>query len=322
MQHAVAVVLGTVQRTMLFSGMVRPGSRVLVAVSGGPDSVGLLGLLASLRRKLELELVAGHVNHRLRGVASDADESCAAAAAKQLGIDFVRADLADRLAPGANLEARARELRYRFLHELADANHAVVGEDQDRICRPFDVRRSGLVLGEGAAVVVLEERDHALERGATIHGEVAGSASVASRRGGQGEDGLSLSMKKALGDAGVSLEDVDVIHANGDSTTENDRAEWLAIRRVFGEKASHLPVVATKSLHGHLLSAAGAVELVSSLMMLERGVIPPIANYDRPDPECDLDLVQGLPRKTPGIKSVILNAVGLFGEAASLVVVR
>ena len=196
------------------------------------------------------------------------------------------------------------------------------GEDHDRICRPFDVRRSGLVLGEGAAVVVLEERDHALERGATIHGEVAGSASVASSRGGQGEDGLSRSMKKALGDAGVSLEDVDVIHANGDSTYENDRAEWLAIRRVFGEKASHLPVVATKSLHGHLLSAAGAVELVSSLMMLERGVIPPIANYDSPDPECDLDLVQGLPRKAPGIKSIILNAVGLFGEAASLVIVR
>jgi 3-oxoacyl-[acyl-carrier-protein] synthase II len=199
---------------------------------------------------------------------------------------------------------------------------AIDGRGNGDHCMPFDARRNGIVLGEGAGVVVLEERNHALERGATIHGEVVGSASAAPGRGDQGEVGLSLSMKRALREAETELVDVDVIHANGDSTFEHDRAEWEAIRRVFGLKASHLPIAATKSLHGHLLSAAGAVELISALIMLERGVIPPITNYDSPDPECDLDLVHGLPREMSGMETIILNAMGLFGEAASVVVRR
>ena len=199
---------------------------------------------------------------------------------------------------------------------------AIDGRGQGDLCMPFDARRSGIVLGEGAGVVVLEERNHALERGATIYGEVLGSASAAPGREGQGEIGLSLSMKKALRDAETELTDVDAIHANGDSTLEHDRAEREAIRKVFGPKASRLPIAATKSLHGHLLSAAGAVELVSVLIMLERGVIPPIANYDCPDPECDLDLVHGQPREMSGMETIILNALGLFGEAVSVVVRR
>ena len=151
---------------------------------------------------------------------------------------------------------------------------------------------------------------------------LVGSASAAPGRGRQGEVGLSLSMKMALRDAETEMVDVDVIHANGDSSFEHDRAEWEAIRRVFGPKASQLPIAATKSLHGHLLSAAGAVELISALIMLERGVIPPIANYDSPDPECDLDLVHGQPREVSGMETIILNAIGLFGEAASVVVRR
>ena len=111
--------LARVARTIVAHRMVVPGTRVLVAVSGGPDSVGLLAILAALRRKLAIDLVAGHVNHRLRGVESDGDEQCAAAAATRVGVPFVRADLGDRLRAAANLEARARELRYRALPRLA-----------------------------------------------------------------------------------------------------------------------------------------------------------------------------------------------------------
>jgi len=196
------------------------------------------------------------------------------------------------------------------------------GKDPDRVCRPFDVCRGGSVVGEGAGVVVLEEKEHAENRGATIYGEVVGSASSAPGREDKGEGALIRSMNQAMADAKVSPDEIDLIHANGDSTSVNDRAEFLAISDVFGSGAHHLPITATKSLHGHLLSAAGAVELISSLIMLEHGVIPPIVNCDCPDPECNLDLVRDRRRENQGMSTVLLNAVGLFGEAASLVIRR
>lgn len=189
-------------------------------------------------------------------------------------------------------------------------------------CRPFDASRRGIVLGEGAGVVVLEEREHALARGAGIFGEILGSGSAAASLDGGGEEALSLSMKSALGEAGVAPEDLAFVHANGDSTLGNDRAEWRAIGSVFGPERSRIPVTATKSLHGHLLSASGAVELISSVLMLEEEKIASIAHLDRPDPACALDLVRGAPRSRPGMKFALLNAVGLFGEGASLVVRR
>ena len=123
MRHALAILLGTVQRSIREHAMLAPGERVLVAVSGGPDSVGLLLVLSQLRRKLGVELIAAHVHHGLRGAAADADEACAAAAAQRLGVPFVRGDLGGRLrADGANLEARARRLRYAALQQLAAAH--------------------------------------------------------------------------------------------------------------------------------------------------------------------------------------------------------
>jgi len=196
------------------------------------------------------------------------------------------------------------------------------GKDPDRVCRPFDVCRGGSVVGEGAGMVVLEEKEHAVNRGATIYGEVVGSASSAPGREDKREGALIRSMNQAMADAKVSPDEIDLIHANGDSTSVNDRAEFLAISDVFGSRAHHLPITATKSLHGHLLSAAGAVELISSLIILEHGVIPPIVNCDCPDPECNLDLVRDRRRENQGMSTVLLNAVGLFGEAASLVIRR
>lgn len=171
-------------------------------------------------------------------------------------------------------------------------------------------------------MVVLEERDHALRRGATLYGEIAGSGCSAPTPADQRERSLELSIRNALRDSGLDPGEVAFVHANGDSTLDNDRAEWKAVRNVFGPRARAVSVTATKSLYGHLLSAAGAVELISSLIMLERGVIAPIANCRCPDPDCDLDLVRGEPRVKPNMGSAVINAIGLFGEAASLVVRR
>ena len=196
------------------------------------------------------------------------------------------------------------------------------GNDPDRVCGPFDASRGGSFVGEGAGVVMLEEGEHAVNRGATIYGEVVGSASSAPGREDNRKEALIRSMNQAMADAKVSPDEIDLIHANGDATQVNDRAEFMAISEVFGPKTPHLPVTATKSLHGHLLSAAGAVELISSLTILERGVIPPIANCESPDTDCHLDLIRNKQRVCQGMNTVLLNAVGLFGETASLVVRR
>lgn len=201
----------------------------------------------------------------------------------------------------------------------------VVARDGDRIeglCRPFDVSRCGTVLSEGAGIVVLEERDHALQRKATLYGEVIGSGNAGSGADGNTEKALTRSMLQAMSKCELSADEVGFIHANGDSTQENDRAEWRAIDCVLGPQVAAVPVTATKSLHGHLLSASGAVELISSLLILDKGMIPPIAYCDHPDPECPLDLVRGMPRDKQRMRTVLLNAVGLFGEAASLVIER
>ena len=196
------------------------------------------------------------------------------------------------------------------------------GNDSDGVCRPFDAARDGSIVGEGAGVVLLEEREHAVNRGATIYGEVLGSASSAPGREDKRKESLIRSMNQAMADAKVSPDEIDLIHANGDSTQVNDRAEFMAISDVFGPKTRNLPVTATKSLHGHLLSAAGVVELISSLTILERGMIPPIANCESPDTDCSLDLILNQHRVCQGMNTVLLNAVGLFGETASLVVRR
>ncbi len=195
------------------------------------------------------------------------------------------------------------------------------GNDLEGVCCPFDSRRRGIVLGEGAGVVVLEEREHALARQAKVYGEITGSGSSAPSPV-RSEDALALSMRNALGESGVEPEEIDFIHANGDSTPTNDHAECRAVKDIFGPSGRTVPVTATKSLHGHLLSGAGGVELVSSLMMLEQGMIAPIANCKNPDPECELDLVRDSHREKPGMEMALINAFGLFGEGASLVVRR
>jgi 3-oxoacyl-[acyl-carrier-protein] synthase II len=191
----------------------------------------------------------------------------------------------------------------------------------EKASRPFDKERDGFVVGEGAGIVVLEELEHARQRGAPIHAEIVGygyngDAYHITAPSPDG-DGSIRCMKLALKDAGIFPEDVDYINAHGTSTELNDLSETLAIKQVFGERARQIPVSSTKSMIGHLLGAAGAVEAIFSVLAIRDQVCPPTINYEHPDPVCDLDYVPNSARKHR-IRVVISNSFGFGGTNAVL----
>ena len=195
-------------------------------------------------------------------------------------------------------------------------------DDPSGASRPFDKNRDGFVIGEGCGILILEELEHALARGARIYAEVIGygmssDAYHITMPDPQGE-GAFLCMKAAIRDAGIQPQEVDYINAHGTSTPLNDKTETLAIKEVFGQAAYEIPVSSTKSVTGHLLGAAGAVEAIFSIMALFTGKIPPTANYQEPDPDCDLDYVtQGARETNP--KVALSNSFGFGGVNATLI---
>ena len=198
-------------------------------------------------------------------------------------------------------------------------------DEPTRASRPFDNERDGFVLGEGAAMVVLEELEHAKKRGAKIHGELLGYGSTADAyritdTHPEGR-GASSCIKLALQDAGLGVNDIHYINAHGTSTSVNDRVETLAIKNVFGEQAYKIPVSSTKSMMGHLIAAAGATELIVCLLAIRDGMLPPTINYEHPDPDCDLDYVPNKAR--PGkCEQALSNSFGFGGQNISLIVGR
>lgn len=195
-------------------------------------------------------------------------------------------------------------------------------ENPEQACRPFDKRRSGFVMGEGAGVLVLESEEHALARGAHIYAELAGYGSTSDAyhitSPAPGGAGAVRAMRLALMDAGVSPEDVDYINAHGTSTGPNDAAETTAIKTVFGDYASKLAISSTKSMTGHLMGAAGAIEAIICAISIERGGIPPTTNYGEPDPECDLDYVPNIARQQE-VNVSMSNSLGFGGHNATIV---
>jgi 3-oxoacyl-[acyl-carrier-protein] synthase II len=187
--------------------------------------------------------------------------------------------------------------------------------------RPFDATRDGFVLGEGAGVVVLEELEHARNRGARIYGEIAGYGATgdAYHLTGQPDahEGLQRSMKKAMRDAGISPADVDYINAHGTSTPLNDPNEIKGIKAVFGEHAYALSVSSTKSATGHMLGAAGGVEFIACALAMRDSLIPPTINYGTPDPECDLDVTPNTP-KARAVRTALSNSSGFGGHNVTL----
>ncbi len=197
--------------------------------------------------------------------------------------------------------------------------------EPERASRPFDRDRDGFILGEGAGMLVLEDLDHALRRGARIHGEITGYGSTADAfRITDSHDegrGAIACMKEALAGAGLKPEDVGYINAHGTSTKVNDHVETLAIKRVFGEAAYSVPISSTKSMMGHLIAAAGSVEAIVCLLAIRDGVMPPTINLENPDPECDLDYIPDTPREGK-IDVALSNSFGFGGQNITLILKR
>ena len=198
-------------------------------------------------------------------------------------------------------------------------------EEPTRACRPFDADRDGFVMGEGAAIMILERLEDALARGAPVYAEIIGYGASADawHITAPPEDGAgaALAMRVTLTSAGLVPADVDYINAHGTSTPLNDKAETLAIKSVFGPHAYRLAVSSTKSTTGHLLGASGAVAAIITVKALQEGVIPPTINYETPDPDCDLDYVPNSARQSP-LRVALCNSFGFGGHNACLALRR
>jgi 3-oxoacyl-[acyl-carrier-protein] synthase II len=195
-------------------------------------------------------------------------------------------------------------------------------DDPQRASRPWDLDRDGFVMGEGAGVLLLEERQHALARGAKIYCEITGygMSSDAFHITSPAEDGGGMMrvMQRALKDSGLQPEQIDYINAHGTSTPVGDKIETVAIKRVFGDYAYNVAISSTKSMTGHLLGAAGGLESAIAAMTIKTGVIPPTINYETPDPECDLDYVPNQARQAK-VDHVLSNSFGFGGTNATLI---
>jgi 3-oxoacyl-[acyl-carrier-protein] synthase II len=200
---------------------------------------------------------------------------------------------------------------------------SIRNDDPARAVRPFEKDRDGFVCSEGSGILILEELQNALERGARIYAEIVGYGNNCDAYHITTPDpegnGACMCMLKALKDANLSANEIDHINAHGTSTLINDKTETKAIKRLFGERAKKIPVTANKSMLGHLWGAAGSVEAIISVLTINSGIIPPTINYQNPDPECDLDYVPNVARQAR-VQTVLSNSFGFGGTNGSLII--
>ncbi len=297
------------------------------ATSGEADYDGLLRTAATGQFRAMHELfvfggVADHIADRFgtRGSPISLSTACSSGAtAIQMGVEAIRrGDTQAALCIGTDGSIHAEALiRFSLLSALSTQNDPPEGA-----AKPFSKGRDGFVMGEGAGALVLEDYDHALARGATILGIVAGCGERGdgfhrTRSSPDGKPAI-LAMQDALADAGLTPDDVDYINAHGTSTPENDKMEAMSCAAVFGERMASLPISSNKSMIGHTLTAAGAVEAVISFMTIANGLIPPTINYVNPDPAIALDVVPNEARKAK-VRTVISNSFGFGGQNTCLV---
>lgn len=194
-------------------------------------------------------------------------------------------------------------------------------DDPKTASRPFDKDRDGFVMGEGGGILILETLEHAMNRGAKIYAEISGIGLTDDgfhiTQPAPGGEGAVRSMRLCIEDAGLTINDIDYINAHGTSTPYNDKNETEAIKTLFGERAYKISISSSKSMVGHLLGAAGAVEAIATVLAIKNGIVPPTINYFTPDPECDLDYTPNKPKKRE-IKAAISNTFGFGGHNASI----
>ena len=260
------------------------------------------------------------IRHGIRGYSSSISTACAAGAQSVgEGLRLLRADEADVVVVGCSEAPLFPTLVDTFGNARALARGW--SNDPTGASRPFDRRRNGLVMGEGAGVLVLERAEHADARGAAGYADVLGWGATNDAHHPTtphpGGEGAAACMRQALRSAGIGPEDIGYVNAHGTSTKLGDQAEALALRTVFGEHAP--PVSSTKAVTGHMLGASGVVESAVSVLALRRGLLPPTHNLDDPDPACELDHVRKGPRPAPGISHVMSNSFGFGGHNISLV---
>jgi len=258
---------------------------------------------------------------RLLGMNATVTAACASAT-QAIGIGYraIQRGEADIMAVGgSDTMTNPVGLIFFVLLNAASTSH----EEPRALCRPFDRKRTGLVMAEGAAVVILEEESHAVQRKARIYAEVAGyGASLDAyqlTRPHPAGRGAVQAMRASLRDAALGTDEIDYINAHGTSTKLNDVVETVAIKEVFGDRAYRIPISSSKSMIGHTLAASGAPEFVFTVLSVQRDAIHPTINLSQPDPKCDLDYVPGVMR-THTVRAAISNSFGFGGQNAAVVV--
>ena len=298
-------------------GMETLVEQVLVMEKRGPGRLSpfLVPMLMANAASAQVSMQFG-----VRGPNLTHVSACASSAhAVGESAEMIKRGMADVIVAGGS-EAAVIPLAigaFSTMHAMSRRN-----DDPPRASRPFDKDRDGFVLSEGSAVVVLEEREHALARGARVYAELIGYGATAdayhiTSPSPEGE-GNARAMRMALDQAGIAPERVDYINAHGTSTQPNDREETSAIKQVFGEHARRLMVSSTKSMTGHLLGAAGALEAIACVQAIQSGCVPPTINYTTPDPACDLDYVPNRARAAR-VRTALSNSMGFGGHNASLI---
>ena len=275
--------------------------------------------------EMEMHTTSGHVaaEYDLQGVNYTCQTACAASGqAVGEALELIRRGEAEAILTGGShsMIHPFGVTGFNLLTTLSMRNH-----EPARASRPFDLNRDGFVLGEGAGMVVLEELEHAKKRGATIYAELVGYGTTADayRVTDSHPDGRGAiaCIQGALKDAALKPTDIDYVNAHGTSTQVNDRAETIAIKAVCGDYAYKLPVSSSKSMLGHLICAAGVVELITCVLTIQNGAMVPTINYETPDPDCDLDYVPNQAREKK-VDRCLSNSFGFGGQNVSLIVSR
>ena len=293
------------------------------AIDGGGFAGGALRHLQGLREaEQEMHTTAGHLGAHfgLEGPNYSCLTACAASS-QAIGeaVEMIRQGEADLMLSGG---------AHSMIHPIGVTGFNLLtalstnGTNPTKASRPFDAKRDGFVLGEGSGMIVLETLESAKKRGAKIYAEMTGYGSTcdAFRATDSHPDGRGAvaCISAALADARLNPAEIGYINAHGTSTQVNDLVETLAIKKVFGPEAYKVPVSSSKSMLGHLIAAAGAVELIISVMAMRRGILPPTINYENPDPECDLDYIPNVAREKR-VRHVLSNSFGFGGQNVSLV---